>query len=282
MIKSQYDEGVSSPGRIKDRAAFILDVVDRQGSASYVALAESLEVSTMTVRRNCDELVRLGKVIKTIGGIQRAHAPASLYENTVRGRIATNRAEKRAIAAKALDLILNNQTIFIDGGTTNLALAELIADRRTGLTILTNSALTCVELSKGQNTVIGIGGEYDPVTLSFVGSHAEEMAKSFFVDQAFLTTKGFLPADGTYESAVATFRIKQIVAERAVETVLLVDHTKFGHRALSKVLDISQIQQVVTDERTSKSDLASLRRAGISVSVAALAKVESRYAAQAN
>jgi DeoR/GlpR family transcriptional regulator of sugar metabolism len=273
---------VSSPGRIKDRAAFILDVVDRQGSASYVALAESLEVSTMTVRRNCDELVRLGKVIKTIGGIQRAHAPASLYENTVRERIATNRAEKRAIAAKALDLIPNNQTIFIDGGTTNLALAELIADRRTGLTILTNSALTCVELSKGQNTIIGIGGEYDPVTLSFVGSHAEEMAKSFFVDQAFLTTKGFLPADGTYESAVATFRIKQIIAERAVETVLLVDHTKFGHRALSKVLDISQIQQVVTDERTSKSDLASLRRAGISVSVAALAKVESRYAAQAN
>jgi DeoR/GlpR family transcriptional regulator of sugar metabolism len=101
------------------------------------------------------------------------------------------------------------------------------------------------------------------------------MAKSFFVDQAFLTTKGFIPADGTYESAVATFRIKQIMAERAVETVLLVDHTKFGHRALSKVLDISQIQQVVTDEGTPKSDLASLGRAGINVKVAALAEVES-------
>ncbi len=109
------------------------------------------------------------------------------------------------------------------------------------------------------------------------------MAKSFFVDQAFLTTKGFLPADGTYESAVATFRIKQNVAERAVETVLLVDHTKFGHRALSKVLDISQIQQVVTDEGTAESDLESLRRAGIRVNVATLAKVEPpQHAAQAN
>ena len=145
----------------------------------------------MTVRRDCEELVRLGKIIKTIGGIQQAHAPAYLYESSVRARIATNRAEKRAIAAKALELISNNQTIFIDGGTTNLALAKLIADRRAGLTILTNSALTCLELSKGQNTIIGIGGEYDPVTLSFVGPQAEEMAKSFFVDQAFLTTKGF-------------------------------------------------------------------------------------------
>jgi len=274
---------VSSPRRTKDRTAFILDLLDRQGTASYEALADLLQVSTMTVRRDCEELAQLGKIIKTIGGIQQAHAPAYLYENTVRERIATNRAEKRAIAAKALDLIPNNQTIFIDGGTTNLALAKLIADCRTGLTILTNSALTCLELSKGQNTIIGIGGEYDPLALSFVGPQAEEMAKSFFVDQAFLTTKGFLPADGTYESAVATFRIKQNVAERAVETVLLVDHTKFGHRALSKVLDISQIQQVVTDDGTLESDLTSLRRAGIRVNVATLPKVEfPQHAAPAN
>jgi DeoR/GlpR family transcriptional regulator of sugar metabolism len=274
---------VSSLRRTKDRTAVILDLVDQQGTASYEALADLLQVSTMTVRRDCEELAKLGKIIKSIGGIQQAHAPAYLYENTVRERIATNRAEKRAIAAKALDLIPNNHTIFIDGGTTNLALAKLIADCRIGLTILTNSALTCLELSRGQNTIIGIGGEYDPLALSFVGPQAEEMAKSFFVDQAFLTTKGFLPADGTYESAVATFRIKQIVAERAVETVLLVDHTKFGHRALSKVLDISQIQQVVTDEGTSESDLTSLRRAGINVNVASLPKVESpQHAAQAN
>ena len=100
------------------------------------------------------------------------------------------------------------------------------------------------------------------------------MAKTFFVEQAILSTKGFQPADGTYESAIATFRIKQIIAERAVETILLVDHTKFGRRALSKVLDISQIHRVVTDERTRKSDLASLRRAGVKVEVASLTPME--------
>src|ERR1700719_313650 len=222
----------------------------------------------MTVRRDCEELAQLGKIIKTIGGIQQAHAPAYLYENSVRARIATNRDEKRALAARALELISNRQTIFMDGGTTNLALAKFLAAQRTGLTILTNSALTCLELSKGQNRIIGIGGEYDPVTLSFVGPQAEEMAKTFFVEQAILSTKGFQPADGTYESAIATFRIKQIIAERAVETILLVDHTKFGHRALSKVLDISQIQQVVTDEATPRSALSALRRAGVNVNVA--------------
>jgi DeoR family transcriptional regulator, fructose operon transcriptional repressor len=265
---------VSSPRRTKDRAAFILDVVDRQGSASYEALAELLQVSTMTVRRNCEDLFRLGKIIKTMGGIQQAHAPAYLYEDPVRARMATNREQKRLIAEKALELIPDDQTIFIDGGTTNLALARLMADRRRGLTILTNSALICLELGKGQNTIIGIGGEYDPMTLSFVGANAEEMAKSFFVDRAFFTTKGFLPADGTYESAVATFRIKRIIAERAVESILLVDHTKFGDRALSKVLDISEIQQVVTDEGPSELDLTSLEQAGVRINIAGQAKVE--------
>lgn len=264
-----------SSRRNKERAAFILDVVDRQGTASYDVLAELLQVSTMTVRRDCDELHGLGKIIKTVGGVQQANAPACLYENPVWARTAANRPEKRAIAAKALELISDHQTIYIDGGTTNLVLAKLIATRRSGLTILTNSTLTCLELSKGQNTIIGIGGEYDPATLSFVGPQAEEMAKSFFVDQAFFTTKGFLIEEGTYESAVATFRIKRIMAERAVETILLADHTKIGHRALSKVLEVSQIHQFVTDEGALKPDLASLERGGIHVHVARLASKES-------
>src|SRR6202022_406204 len=105
---------VSSPRRTKDRTAFILDLLDRQGTASYEALADLLHVSTMTDRRGRQRLAKLGNIIKTIGGIQQAHAPAYLYENAVRERIATNRAENRAIAAMPLDLIPPDQTIFID------------------------------------------------------------------------------------------------------------------------------------------------------------------------
>jgi len=175
----------------------------------------------MTVRRDCDELVRLGRVIKTVGGIQQASAAPYLYENSVRERIASNQSEKRAIAAKALELIRDHQTIFIDGGTTNLTLARLIAVQRTGLTILTNSALTCLELSKGNNTIIGIGGEYDPITLSFAGPQADEMAKSFLIDQAFLSTKGFLPEalDGAMPEHIGLLHI-DLNAPRAEIAVL--------------------------------------------------------------
>src|SRR5258708_3473899 len=236
----------------------------------------------MTIRRDCDEPVRLGKVIKTVGGIQQASAAPYLYENSVRERIASNQTEKRAIAAKALELIKDRQTIFIDGGTTNLALAKLIAAQRSGLTILTNSALTCLELSKGNNTIIGIGGEYDPVTLSFAGPQADEMAKSFFIDQAFITTKGVLPEDGTYESAVATSRVKQVMPGRAAEAVLLVDHTKFALLPLSKLPHIPPLTPRLTNQGSGESDLTVLRRAGIKVQVAALISPETEYVSLAH
>ena len=102
-----------------------------------------------------------------------------------------------------------------------------------------------------------------------MGPTSEEAARRFFVNVAFLSTKGFLPAEGTFESSMATFRIKQIIAEQAARVVLLVDHSKFGQRALCKVLDIGQIDEVITDAGTAAADLAIVEQHGVAVRVAA-------------
>jgi DeoR/GlpR family transcriptional regulator of sugar metabolism len=85
------------------------------------------------------------------------------------------------------------------------------------------------------------------------------------VDVAFVSTKAFLPAIGTFESSQPTFRIKQIIARQCAELVLLVDHSKFGQRALSKVIETGKIHTVVTDRRARKADLDGLAKAGITV-----------------
>ncbi len=258
-----------------DRKSTILDILEDKGTASYEELAELLSVSSMTVRRDCEELSKRREVLKTVGGVQSATAPASLYETAVLERISANRIEKRMIAAKALELITTQKAIFIDGGTTTLELAKLIAKERNGLTIVTNSALTCLEMRQSQNTVIGIGGEYDAANFSFVGAQAEDFAKSFFVDIAFISTKSFQTSEGIYESSMGTFRIKQIMAQQAVEVVLLVDHTKFGQRALTKVLEVSQIHHVVTDPKTDEGEIGILTGLGCNVHIAKPRKLES-------
>jgi len=215
----------------------------------------------MTIRRDVDAMAHDGLVIKTLGGVQRA-AAMDLYETDLRSRLSEHRREKRAIARTALSLLEGRRTIFIDGGTTCLEFAKALAAEQKDLTIVTNSALACLDLGRSkENMVVGIGGQYDAASASFVGPTAEESAAKFFVDVAFVSTKGFLPEIGTFESAVATYHIKQIIARQAARVVLLVDHSKFGQRALSKVLDIAQIHDIVTDDAAPQDVLRKLESA---------------------
>ena len=169
---------------------------------------------------------------------------------------------------RALELIKAGQTIYLDGSTTCLELAKLIADNCRGVTIITNSALVCLRLCKNsENVVITIGGQCHASSMCFFGPESDDWAGKHFVDMAFMSTKGFLPGEGTFESSVETFRIKQIVAKQCGKLVLLVDYSKFGKRGLSRVLDISQIDVVITDDQTPQSDLELLTQMGKTIVV---------------
>lgn len=253
---------------IQERQQTIVELLEQRGACSYQELIEHLGVSAMTARRDVDRLVSQGRAIKALGGVQRADAPAYWYENELSARMARQVAQKRAIAERAVGLLEAGTTLYLDGGTTCLELARQLGRRRSDLIVVTNSAAACMELCRsGGNSVIGLGGECDPASLCFVGPDCEEAAGRYFVDVAFVSTKGFVPDEGTFESSPATFRIKQVMAKRSSQVVLLADHTKFGQRALSKVLDISEISDVVTDALTPEEDLETLCEMGKDVHV---------------
>ncbi len=241
-----------------ERQRTIVEYLNVVGVCMYQDLAQQLGVSEMTARRDVDKLVRHGGVIKILGGVQTAQASKNLYESPVQERLPINRMQKEQIAREAAKEIQPHQTIFIDGGTTCIVLARHLAKDFEGLTIVTHSALICMEFGRNsqdsKNTVLTLGGQLDPASGCFVGPTAEEIARRFFVDIAFFSTKGFLPNEGTFESSIATIRIKQIIAEQAARTILLVDHSKFGQRALCKALDIKQIHKIITDESAAVPD----------------------------
>ncbi len=256
----------------------ILQELERRGACTYLELVELLQVSAMTVRRDVEALARAGLALKVLCGVQRAGSP-SLYESTVQARLNAQRAEKQAIAELALTRIGSGQTLFLDGSTTCWVLARLLTMQTQGLTIVTHSAPIALECGQNRrNIVLGLGGEYDADSQCFVGPASEDAAASYFPDLAFFSTKGLLPDEGTFESSPANFRIKGIIARQARQTVLLVDHTKFGQRGLRRVLDIRDIDTIITDAGTSTVDLATLQRVGRSVLVAPLPREESHAA----
>jgi DeoR/GlpR family transcriptional regulator of sugar metabolism len=255
---------------MKPRHQAILDLLEQKPTFTYQELVSTLGVSLMTIRRDIDALAAEGQLIKTLGGVQKsATNPFSLYESTLYSRLAEHTAEKRMIAEHALGLIEPGSTIYIDGSTTCLELAKLIARRLKGLTIITNSALVCMEIGKSaEHTVISLGGQFDLNSASFVGNVAEDQAAKYYVDMALVSTKGLVTHEGTFESSVPTFRIKELIARQCRRLVLMVDHSKFGQRALCRVLEISQVHTVVTDAKTPAHELEVLTQQGITVEIA--------------
>ena len=71
-----------------------------------------------------------------------------------------------------------------------------------------------------------------------------------------MSTKGFLPTEGIFASSLSTLQIKRIIAQQCARLVLLVDSSKLGQRALSKVLELSQIREMNTDDEASQDDIS--------------------------
>jgi DeoR/GlpR family transcriptional regulator of sugar metabolism len=254
---------------ISQRQQAILEHLARHELGTYVELAARLGVSAMTIRRDVDRLAAGGLAIKTLRGAWRAESEQSLFETDLRVRLATNLAEKRAIAEAAASRVQPGSTLFLDGGSTCLELAKVLDQRLRGLTIVTNSVQVCLALGRrGGNTVLCLGGQYDPVSASLHGPEAESALARLYPDLAFLSTKGFIPAEGTFESAAHLFRLKQIVARQARQVALLVDHSKFGQRALAAVLRTDQLHAVISDARAPAAAIAGLRGRGCEVVIA--------------
>lgn len=265
IVNNTKDDAIS----LEARHQAILDLLSEKGSCSYRELSEAFNVSVMTVRRDAEVLSAAGRVIKTLGGLQAANGPSSLYETDVRSRLTENIREKRSIARAALELITPNSTLFLDGSTTCLELARAMVTLDEPVTVVTNSMLIALELHQARCvTVIMIGGELDRRSASCVGLDTERSLERFYVDQVFISTKGLVVEEGTFESSMANMRIKQYVAQNSRRVVLLVDHSKFGQRALRKVLDMPQIHTVITDTGASPQALAVLQKAGIETHIA--------------
>lgn len=253
---------------VPKRSVAILDYIENQGMAQYKLLAERFGVSVMTIRRECEQLVRKDLAIKTIGGIRRAHNGLALRTATASERFEANTLEKRAIAREAVRFIRDASTIFLDGSTTCFALAKLVDAEKEGLTIVTHSPVICLASEFRKNRIVCTGGELDPQQLCFVGPYAESFIHSIFIDVLFASATGIVPIDGAYDSSPGVSRIRREAAARSTSVVLLADHTKFGRRAFSKSFEISEIDHIITDSATDSKYLTELRNCSIAVSIA--------------
>jgi DeoR family transcriptional regulator, fructose operon transcriptional repressor len=208
-------------------------------------LCEALEVSPATVRRDLEELERRGEARRVHGGA--VALKKKRYEEPVfDDKTSIAQDQKERIARKAVDLIGPRETIYLDGGSTVLALARLLRER-TGLTVVTNSLRAASELAGSGPQLILIGGELRRLSQTMVGPLTRFMLEELHIDKAFMGTIGISLDNGLTTTDAGEAYTKELVMKRAREVILLADGDKVGVVTFAHAGKLEEVGTLVTD-----------------------------------
>lgn len=248
----------------KDRETQILDLLTAENKLEVSVLAERVGVSQVTMRKDLDELERRGIIV-------REHGYAVLRGvDDIPSRIAYHYDEKRKIAELAAELVENGDTIMIESGSCCALLADVLAERRKDLTILTNSAFIADYIrGKCAFQIILLGGIYQPEAQVMVGPIVRSCVEQFYVSHFFIGVDGYSDRTGfTNQDHMRAAAVRDM-AHQAEKVVVLTESEKFNRRGVVPLnlpqADAPQPRIVVTNKSISEEALASLKAKGIDV-----------------
>ena len=206
-------------------------------------LADECGVSIMTVHRDLDELESRGFLRKVRGGA--TSAPTRTFHGDLAHRMQAQAATKRVMAEFAMRTeVVPGQVVALDDSTTALAVARLLP-QRAPLTVVTHFLPIIRALAEHSGIeIIGLGGRFVPSYDSFLGQATAVAAAELQTDVLFLSTTAV--TDGVcYIQSQDTVVTRRALIANAARTVALVDHTKFGARALHRLVDLADLDRVV-------------------------------------
>lgn len=242
-----------------ERRRLVLDLLKKEGKVEVNKLAQQLNVSPMTIRRDLDVLSEKGLALRTRGG---AISPNINYELPLEEKMVSRADVKKRIGERAATLIEENESVLLDAGTTCLALARCIQNMH--LTVITSDIRIAFELYKSPTIkLIVLGGIVQENVGAITGSFAEEMIDSLTVDKAFIGTSavdnGLFLSTPTLEKA----SLKRKFIMNANSSILLADSSKFGRSSLFKICHLEQLDLLITDDQLDSFFLEEMESAGV-------------------
>jgi DeoR/GlpR family transcriptional regulator of sugar metabolism len=222
------------------------------------ALAREFLVSDDAIRRDLRALAAEGKCKRVYGG----GLPISPDGGPFEHRLLNDSKEKRALALAALILVAEASTVFLDSGSTNLALArEMPPDR--SLTIATNSIAIANALLERKNLkVIVLGGEIDRDTGAAIGLSAIREVERLSFDLCFLGACAISVSLGIGAFYMADAEFKRTLIARSDRTAALVTTDKVETRAPFQVAALAVLDYVVLESGTSEKTVSTFSNAG--------------------
>lgn len=245
-----------------ERHEKIVQYINEIQKTTTEQLAEKLNVSKPTIRRDIDVLSRAGLIRKVHGGAV-AISSTSLHEIPYSNKENINASAKQKIGIAAARLVESGEIIILDSGTTSLEVAKNL--NKSDITVLTNDIKIAMELAVKDNVQTFVcEGRLDTPVYTLSGSAPIEFFKKVHVNKLFLGCDALDFSFGISDRNIETAETKKAMTHAADEVILITDSSKIKKKAFCYVCDIATINTIITDT-LDDSSLRAFKEYGVDV-----------------
>jgi len=245
----------------EERRILIVDEITLNGSIRVSELAEKFDVSLDCIRKDLTVLEKQNLLKKTYGGAVRIRDNAhKFYVDT---RKVENVAQKEIIAKKAVKLINEGDTIYLDISTCNLKLMEEIIKSDLKITIVTNM-IDIIKLGNENVTIICAGGYLNVTHDGFTGTETCSFLNNYHFDKAFFGVVGFdLKNLNVYTYEANDGSVKKTVMQNSNKNYLLGEMKKSLSDGNYCFARLDQFESIITEEIMDKDLLTKLEKKSV-------------------
>ncbi len=230
-----------------ERQAAITEMVKGHNYVLITDIINKLHASDATIRRDIKEMEERRLVTRNQGAVIWNDTQDEQHKELVFYRQSQNIDSKKELGKYSASMVRQNDTLFIDTGTTMLELARNLED--IPLTVVTNDLPIAMELEKKYNiSTIVLGGCVRRGTHTMVGSIALNNLKDFHFQKAFFSPAGIDQEGEFMFFNLYAMDVRQKAASASEEIIMVADHSKFGCKGFIKGFGFSQCSCLITDQ----------------------------------
>ena len=221
----------------------ILKLLSKDESLKTSDMAEIFGVTTETIRKDLLYLQDKGVVQKLHG---KAKLSRTSSDTPIDIRTLQMQNEKIKIAECALEMVENNSTIFIDGGSTTLEIAKLLS-KRDGMIVITTSLSAANIIARQNNTVYIASGFVEGPSMIINGPFLFESIAQFKPIISFMGTNGVLYHQGPTSKNYNDIDAKNAIIKNSTKAVVVCDSSKFHESGMLQYAKWEEIDTIITD-----------------------------------
>ena len=249
---------------VEERRNKLLELIRVRRFASLPELAEMLNVSESTVRRDLEYLEKKGTARRTHGGVFYTGTSPKMPHFDLQQPAEWDK--KRSIAVAAQRLIEEDDTILLDGGSTTYELARLLVGRPLHI-VTTSLPVANLFASDGISDLVLIGGNICPRSGVARGPYADKMLSNVRVRKTILSVAGICD-DGCFNNDLMLVETEKTMMRAASEVIVVADSTKFGRQSLTHLCQLNAVNHLVVDDGITDQWREKLRTADVDLIVA--------------